>query len=431
MSETMRCVVVCAGTEVRHSDISTAVDVANARVAVGPVSIVVDATQRHALGSLCADVAVVEAVSSNDKVWCLCPAQLDAYRIYHAMMADDCDTAAVSELVFMGPASRAIEVVRARRLLGQFRHATITLMNCPDTVEGLPSTVAEVYGRWAAGYVHRHRDDILPAVRPEIDAPIWVVIPLFNQGQYVRRAITSVRRESPTAEIVVVNDGSTDRFTNETFESLTGVAKLSQSHQGLAAARNAGIDHCNADYVVPLDADDELYPGFVARAERALNGNPELGYVVGHAHLTGLVELTHLAAGFIPELSVFLHTHGKATAMFRKAALGAVGGYDTDFSAFEDWELQIALHRAGFQTDVMPMPSLHYHRHWDSMSFSLGETDRHDLIRQLMRKHVGMLATDDLQTGLLVLAHMWKTDYEPSVSAYLKKRRIERSHALE
>jgi hypothetical protein len=426
VSAAERSVVICAPTAVGNTDMSTAVAIANTRVAERPVTLVIDSTHQAAMAHLRDGVSVLTLAAPTERHWFLCRELFDAHRIYRTLLAQNCDADA-AELVFVGPASCAIEVVRARRLLGQFRGAALILMDGRAASDVLPGTVAEVFGRWAADYVRRHRDSVLPDGLPDVPARISVVIPLFNQGEYLHHAIASVRRESADAEIVVVNDGSTDQVTNATFGSLTGVVKVTQPNQGLAAARNAGINACSGDYVVPLDADDALYPGFLAGAHRALHGNPDMAYVVGHARLTGLINLTHLAAGFIPELSAFLHTHGRATGMFRKAVLDAVGGYDTNFSAFEDWDLQITLHRFGFQTDVLPVPSQYYHRHWDSMSFSVSNNIRHELIHQLMRKHVGMLDVDDLRTGMLVLAHMWKTGYEPSTSAALQRRMAEQS----
>jgi predicted glycosyltransferase involved in capsule biosynthesis len=127
-------------------------------------------------------------------------------------------------------------------------------------------------------------------------------------------------------------------------------------------------------------------------------------------------------AGFIPEVNLFLHTNGKAVGMYRRAALLAVGGYDEDFTAFEDWELQVALHRAGYLTDVIPCLGQTYRRHLESMTFTKSNAMRDQLIQQLIRKHVAMLSPEELRTGLLILSHFWKNGYEPSTSVALQRR---------
>ena len=108
--------------------------------------------------------------------------------------------------------------------------------------------------------------------------------------------------------------------------------------------------------------------------------------------------------------------------MFRRSALEVVGGYDERFNSFEDWELQIALYRAGIESEVMPMLGQVYRRHVESASFSKINAIRHDLVQQLIRKHSNMLDAEGMRTGMLVLAHLWKTGYEPSTSVLLQRR---------
>nr|WP_170323831.1 5-methyltetrahydropteroyltriglutamate--homocysteine S-methyltransferase [Cryptosporangium phraense] len=66
-----------------------------------------------------------------------------------------------------------------------------------------PATVGGVFRRWAAGYVRRH---LRSRPGPGARSPVSVVVPLFNQGRYVRQAIESVRAQETAAEIVVVDD---------------------------------------------------------------------------------------------------------------------------------------------------------------------------------------------------------------------------------
>jgi GT2 family glycosyltransferase len=351
--------------------------------------------------------------------WYFCEEHADADRVFDTLIARGFE-AQPAALIFVGCPALALTVVRARRLLGLFPNATIETTGPEAATGGSVGTLVEVFTRWAAHYVQRHVTTVLGdlAVAP---GRVSVVIPLFNQGRYVHEAIASVRRDLADAEIVVVNDGSTDRETNAVFAGLTGVTKVSQENQGLSAARNTGIRHSTGTYVVPLDADDLIKPGFLATARRALDGNPELAYVVGYSEYIGLLQLTYSPAGFIPELNLFLHTHGKTTGMYRRDALGGIGGYDPRFPAFEDWELQVALYRAGHQTDVLPIVAHLYRRHADSMSFTVSNAIRHRLVQQIMRKHLPMLGVDDLHTGMLVLVHMWKTEYEPSTSVILQR----------
>jgi GT2 family glycosyltransferase/glycosyltransferase involved in cell wall biosynthesis len=253
---------------------------------------------------------------------------------------------------------------------------------------------------------------------------VSVVIPLYNQGSYLLGAIESVRTSTyPHIEIVVVDDGSTDVETIGIFDALSDVTKVRQANAGLSAARNAGIAAAAGDYIVPLDSDDLLPAGFVAPAVKALLRNAELGYVAGYLRYFGLLDYTHVPAGYIPHLSLVVNTHARATALFRRSALDAVGGYDTALPAFEDWDLHIRLALAGYGSDIVPVEGHMYRRHSESMTFSSSNAIRLELLQHLIAKHVGGLDHEQLSTVLLLMAQLWKTGYEPSASVALQRDR--------
>ena len=88
---------------------------------------------------------------------------------------------------------------------------------------------------------------------------IDVVIPVFNGAQTIVKALESVFQQDHAClgTIIIVNDGSTD----ETLEVLSNIEHpklkvLSTKNQGVAAARNFGIDHATAEWIAFLDADD-------------------------------------------------------------------------------------------------------------------------------------------------------------------------------
>ena len=89
---------------------------------------------------------------------------------------------------------------------------------------------------------------------------ISIIIPSYNQGQYLNSAIGSALEQTVKAhEIIVVDDGSTDDSLAiaKSYES-DGVKVISQVNKGLSSARNTGIMNATGDYILPLDADDML-----------------------------------------------------------------------------------------------------------------------------------------------------------------------------
>lgn len=105
-----------------------------------------------------------------------------------------------------------------------------------------------------------------------------VIIPTFNRRKLLERAIESVRRQTHEAlEIVVVDDGSTD-------DTASAVADLPQTRLkycryervGAAEARNRGAFSSTGRFLVFLDSDDELLPGWLERAHREIRSGDAL-----------------------------------------------------------------------------------------------------------------------------------------------------------
>src|SRR3954467_1038757 len=116
-------------------------------------------------------------------------------------------------------------------------------------------------------------------------APVRVAafIPCFNDGHVVGEAVQSVRASPEPAEIVVVDDGSTDPATATVLDGLhaDGVTVLRQANAGLPAARNAGLAATPAPYGSPLDADDLPEPDALPALADALDADPEAAVAYG------------------------------------------------------------------------------------------------------------------------------------------------------
>ncbi len=106
------------------------------------------------------------------------------------------------------------------------------------------------------------------------------VIPVFNGERFLAEAIESVLDQSfVVAEVIVVDDGSTDATQAVTKRFGSRVTYLHQQNAGPSSARNLGISHASGDCVALLDSDDRWHPEktaiqmaqFEARAELALS----------------------------------------------------------------------------------------------------------------------------------------------------------------
>lgn len=92
---------------------------------------------------------------------------------------------------------------------------------------------------------------------------ISVIIPLYNKEPIIERSLQSVlSQDYDDFEVVVVNDGSTDRSA-DIVRSINDprIRLIEQENGGPSKARNTGVNNAKGDWILFLDADDELLPG--------------------------------------------------------------------------------------------------------------------------------------------------------------------------
>lgn len=87
---------------------------------------------------------------------------------------------------------------------------------------------------------------------------ISIVIPSYNQLEFLPDAIESALGQTISSEVIVIDDGSTDYSLLAAKEYEPKVRVISQVNKGLASARNTGIMNAVGDWILPLDADDIL-----------------------------------------------------------------------------------------------------------------------------------------------------------------------------
>ena len=94
---------------------------------------------------------------------------------------------------------------------------------------------------------------------------VSVIIPLYNKGEHVGRALDSVFSQTyKDFEVVVVDDGSSDEGPDIVRKyNDTRLRLIQQDNFGPGAARNRGIRETTGHYVAFLDADDEWLPDFL------------------------------------------------------------------------------------------------------------------------------------------------------------------------
>ena len=106
---------------------------------------------------------------------------------------------------------------------------------------------------------------------------ISVIVPVYNTEKYVRRCVESILGQSyRDLEIILVDDGSQDS-SGKICEQLAAedgrVKVIRQANSGVSAARNAGLDAANGEYITFADSDDYMSPGMIRRLYEILREN--------------------------------------------------------------------------------------------------------------------------------------------------------------
>jgi len=106
---------------------------------------------------------------------------------------------------------------------------------------------------------------------------ISVIIPVYNAERWIGHAIPSVLNQTVMpAEILVVDDGSTDGTARASQKYGAAIRYFYQQNSGPAVARNLGIDQAESEWIAFLDADDEWLPHKIESQLRILKRNPDL-----------------------------------------------------------------------------------------------------------------------------------------------------------
>ena len=213
-----------------------------------------------------------------------------------------------------------------------------------------------------------------------------VVIPLYNGERTIEEALHSVLEQSlPPDEIIVVDDGSTDRGPAivQRMAISHPITLLSKPNGGQSSARNLGVQYAHGDLIALLDQDDAWYPSHLAELTRPFcePRSRELGWtysnldeVDNHGVLVAQSILArtpvqHPKTNVLDCLRQDMFVLPSATVISRKA-FEAVGGFDERLSGYEDDDLFIRLLQAGYDNVYIDKALSRWRIYPESTSFS-------------------------------------------------------------
>jgi len=207
-------------------------------------------------------------------------------------------------------------------------------------------------------------------------ALVSVIIPCFNYGRYLLDALSSVLAQTyPTIEVVIVDDGSTDR---KTLEALAGIRHecvriVHQTNQGLALSRNNGAALTRGEYLLFLDADDRIDKHAIAILLYALLNNSLAAYAFPDQRFFGDQELVWTPQAF-NVYDLLWSNHPSVCSLIRRSAFNDVGGYRPELVyGREDWEFWVRLSSKGHHGLHVKAPVFEHRRHGVTMTHTAEE----------------------------------------------------------
>jgi glycosyltransferase involved in cell wall biosynthesis len=220
-----------------------------------------------------------------------------------------------------------------------------------------------------------------------VNDDVTVVIPCFNYGSFLPEAVASaLSQKGGKPRVVVVDDGSTESLTMNELERLPAEVELiRQPNAGVAAARNTGLRQVQTRYAIVLDADDRLTEDALSAMRQPLDADPGLGFSFGTMRFFGDWEGQLRMPEYDPYALLFRHTIG-ATALMRRQLFEDVGGYDSRFGGYEDWDFWLGALERGWRGRRVDAETVLYRRHGGGRHFAARARYR-ATFRQLRSKY--------------------------------------------
>jgi glycosyltransferase involved in cell wall biosynthesis len=215
-----------------------------------------------------------------------------------------------------------------------------------------------------------------------------VVIPLFNQGEFLHDAVDSLFRQSyPNWQAIIVNDGSTDNSAEIAENYAKRDSRIQVVHRvngGLSAARNTGLQYASGDCVALLDSDDYYLPTLLEAVNRTFENNRDASVVwckpqETNEKLKPIKPYQRSKPSLSTKLSAALLSSVPAYRLVWDNPLIPCGqvwkrdrilplGFDESLRSNEDWDIVSRLERAGGRFAFLPGVHSLYRRHGSSLN---------------------------------------------------------------
>ena len=230
------------------------------------------------------------------------------------------------------------------------------------------------------GITYEEMYDRLSQLQPDFIYPCAIIIPVYNGEMYIKEAVISALNQTVTCEVIVVNDGSTDK-THDILCGVPNITYLIKANGGTASALNIGIRNSNANWIHWLSADDVLYEDAVEKMLEKIDNNEKIYY----SNYDIINEKSEFIGEFIEpvernfktreerfkELIGNYYGNGSST-MIHKTIFEKIGYFDETIQHSEDYDFLLKAMKNGIDLKLIPIKTLKYRRHPEQLTMKVG-----------------------------------------------------------
>ena len=218
---------------------------------------------------------------------------------------------------------------------------------------------------------------------------ISVIVPCYNQAQYLDECLQSVLDQTYTDwECIIVNDGSpdhTEEIAKKWVEKDARFRYLLKENGGLSSARNAGIEIAEGEWILPLDADDKIGERYLELAEKEFENGHTVIYCEGEkfGSEAGIIKMEPFSLNNLATYNTFF-----ATSFFKKIDWKNEGFDESMIYGLEDWDFWISILKKGGSAHKIPEICFFYRIKETSMVTELNNERRKRMHDIISKKHL-------------------------------------------
>jgi glycosyltransferase involved in cell wall biosynthesis len=227
------------------------------------------------------------------------------------------------------------------------------------------------------------------------DPSVAVVVPTYERRGLLRRAVESALDQTrPPAEVVVVDDASSFSVASYLDEHVADprvVVERFETNRGAAAARNAGVERTNCEYVAFLDSDDYWHEEKLARQMAVVEATPDVDIVYCDQYVVGVDGERRPSDKALPERNLWERlvqgwtAPNTSTLLVDRGWFLGLGGFDESLPSCQDHDLWMRAARSDATVRAVDEPLSYFTRDADDR-ISAGYPDRIEGVDRFMEK---------------------------------------------